>query len=133
MNGLTNARELFKELKTYLASPLLLSPFKPDEELSLYLAVSLMAVSLALTWEEDYVQLPMDYTGQVIRGAEERYPPMEKLAYALIMASRKLRPYFQAHTIVVQMDKPLRKTMNNPEAARRLVLWVIELSEFDVL
>ena len=66
-----------------------------------------MAVSSALIWEEDYVQLPIYYTSQALRGAEERYPPMEKLAYALIMASRKLRPYFQAHSIVVQMDKPL--------------------------
>ena len=58
---------------------------------------------------------------------------MEKLVYALITASRKLRPYFQAHSIVIQMDKPLRKTMKNSEAAGRLVLWVIELNEFDVL
>ena len=58
---------------------------------------------------------------------------MEKLVYALITASRKLRPYFQAHSIVIQMDKPLRKTMKNSEAVGRLVLWVIELNEFDVL
>ena len=57
---------------------------------------------------------------------------MEKLAFALITATRKLRPYFQAHIIVVQMNKPLQKTMNNPKAAKRLVLWVIELSEFDI-
>jgi len=43
---------------------------------------------------------------------------MEKLAVTLITAAHKLRPYFQAHTIVVQTNKPLRKTMNNPEAAR---------------
>lgn len=37
------------------------------------------------------------YTGRVFRGrgAEERYPPMEKLAFALIIAAYKLRPYFQ--------------------------------------
>ena len=57
---------------------------------------------------------------------------MEKLAFALITVAWKLRPYFQVYTIVVQVDKPLRKTMNNPEAARQLVLWAIELGEFDV-
>ena len=41
---------------------------------------------------------------------------MEKLAFALITIARKLRLYFQAHTIVVQIDKPLWKVMNNPEA-----------------
>ena len=57
---------------------------------------------------------------------------MEKLAFTLITATRKLKPYFQTHTIVVQTDKPLQKAMNNPEAAGQLVLWVIELDEFDV-
>ena len=49
------------------------------------------------------------------------------------MAAQKLRPYFQAHTIVVQMDKPLQRAMNNSEAGRRLVLWAIEFGEFDIL
>jgi hypothetical protein len=40
-------------------------------------------------------------------GVEERYPPMEKLAFALIIATRKLRPYFQAHNIVVHTNHPL--------------------------
>jgi len=57
---------------------------------------------------------------------------MEKLAFALITVARKFRPYFQAHTIVVQTNKPLRKTMDNLEASRRLVLWAIELNEFNI-
>ena len=125
-------QKAFEDLKAYLVSPLLLSPSKPDEELSLYLAISPMAISSALIWEEDHVQLPVFYSSWALRGVEERYPPMEKLAFALIIATRKLRLYFQAHTIVVPMNKPLQKTMNNPKAAKRLVLWVIELSEFDI-
>ena len=93
----------------------LLSPSKPDEELSLYMIVSLMAVSSALIQEEDRVQFPVYYTSRALRGVEERYPPMEKLPFTLIIAARKLRPYFQAHTIVVHMDKPFRKMMNNPK------------------
>ena len=57
---------------------------------------------------------------------------MEKLAFALIIAARKLKLYFQAHTIVVLTDKPLRKTMSNPEYAGRMALWAVELSEFDI-
>ena len=48
-------RKAFKELNTYLASPLLLNPSKLGEELSLYLAVSLMTVSLAFIREEDSI------------------------------------------------------------------------------
>jgi hypothetical protein len=57
---------------------------------------------------------------------------MEKLAFALLIASRKLRPYFQAHSIIVLTDDPLRKAMNKPDVARRLVQWSIEMSKFDI-
>lgn len=57
---------------------------------------------------------------------------MEKLAFISITVAHKLRLYFQAHTIVVQMDKPLQKTMNNLEAAEPLALWAIELREFNI-
>ena len=57
---------------------------------------------------------------------------MEKLAFTLLIATRKLKPYFQAHTIVVLSDKPLRKAMSNPEAAGRMALWAVKLSEFNI-
>ena len=57
---------------------------------------------------------------------------MEKLAFALLTAAYKLKPYFQAHTVVVLTDKPLRRAMSSPEAAGWMALWAIELSEFDV-
>ena len=54
------------------------------------------------------------------------------MVFALITTAQKLKPYFQAHTIVVLMDQPLKRAMSSPEAARRMALWAIELSEFDV-
>ena len=57
---------------------------------------------------------------------------MEKLAFALVTAAQKLKPYFQAHTIIVLTDQPLKKAISSLEAARRMALWAIELSEFDV-
>ena len=57
---------------------------------------------------------------------------MEKLAFALVTAARKLKPYFQAYTVNVLTDKPLRRAISNPEAAGRLALWAIKLSEFDI-
>ena len=48
------------------------------------------------------------------------------------MAARKLEPYFQAHTIIVLTDQPLKGAMSSLEAARRMALWTIELSEFDI-
>ena len=57
---------------------------------------------------------------------------MEKLAFALIITARKLKPYFQVHTIVVLTDKPLRKAISNPEAVGRMALYAVKLSEFDI-
>jgi hypothetical protein len=57
---------------------------------------------------------------------------MEKLALALVIAARKLRPYFQSHKIIVLTNRPLLKAMNKPDAAGRLIQWAVELSEFDI-
>ena len=100
-------QQAFEELKAYLSSPPLLSPSQPGEELFLYLAVSPAAVSAALVREEERVQKPVYYVSQALRSVEERYPPMEKLAFALVTAAHKLKPYFQAHTVNVLSDKPL--------------------------
>ena len=54
------------------------------------------------------------------------------MAFALVIAAQKLKPYFQAHTIIVLRDQPLKRAMSNPEVAERMALWAIELSEFDV-
>ena len=122
----------FDNLMAYLSSPPLLSPSKPREQLYLYLAISHAAVSAALVREEYGLQRPVYFKSRALQGAEERYPQMEKLAFALIIAARKLKPYFQAHTIVVLTDKPLRKALSSPEAAGRMALWAVELSEFDI-
>ena len=87
-------QQAFKDLKAYLSYPPLLSPSKPGEELFLYLVVSLVAVSTALVREEERIQKPIYYTSWALQGAEERYPPIEKLAFALVTLACKLKPYF---------------------------------------
>ena len=57
---------------------------------------------------------------------------MEKLILALVTTSRKLRPYFQAHTVEVPTEYPMKQILHKPETSRRLIKWAIELSEFDI-
>ena len=57
---------------------------------------------------------------------------MEKLILALVTAARKLRPYFQAHTIEVPTEYPMKQVLHKPEVSGRLMKWAIELSEFDI-
>ena len=115
-------QQAFENLKLYLSASSLLSPSKLGEEIYLYLVVSQAAVSVVLIREEDRLQKPVYFISRGFRGAEERYPLMEKLAFALVTTAQKLKPYFQAHTIVVLTDEPLRRAMSSPEAAGRMAL-----------
>ena len=110
----------------------MLSPSQPGEELFLYLAVSSTAVSTALVREKEKVQNPVYYVSRALRGIEKRYPPMEKLTFALVTTTRKLKSYFQAHTVIVLTVKPLQRAISNPEATGQMALWAIELSEFNI-
>ena len=124
--------EAFTALKMYLSSPpILVSPVE-GELLTLYLAVSDFSTSAVLVRDKERVQHPIYYCSRALRGAEERYPRMEKFILALVTAARKLRPYFQAHTIEVPTEYPMKQVLHKPEVSGRLMKWVIELSEFDI-
>ena len=49
---MNECQKAFEDLKKYLSSPPLLSPYMPGEELYLYKAVSQVAVSAALVRDE---------------------------------------------------------------------------------
>ena len=111
--------------------PILVSPIE-GELLTLYLAVLDFTTSAILARDKDRVQHPVYYCSRALRGAEERYSRMEKLILALVTAARKLRPYFQAHTIEVPTEYPMKQVLHKPETSGRLMKWAIELSEFDI-
>jgi len=94
---ITRCEEAFQK---YLATPPILAKPIIGEPLYLYVAVSDNAVSGVLVREDRGEQKPIFYVSQKFTGAESRYPQMEKLALAVVMSARKLRPYFQSHSIV---------------------------------
>ena len=124
--------QALQELKNYMMSPPLLSKPEDGETLYLYLAISDHAISAALIRDEAGKQFPVYYVSRTLLSCETRYPPVEKLAYALVMASRKLRPYFQCHPIIVVTSHPLRNILQKPDLSGRLVKWAIELNQFDI-
>ena len=127
-----HCEKAFTALKTYMSSPpILVSPSK-GELLTLYLAVSYFSTSVVLVRDKDRVQQPVYYCRRALRRAEERYPKMEKLILALVTAARKLHPYFQAHTIEISTEYPMKQVLHKPETFGRLMKWAIELSEFNI-
>ncbi|KAL0440085.1 UNVERIFIED_CONTAM: hypothetical protein Slati_2491500 [Sesamum latifolium] len=85
-------QQAFEDLKAYLAKLHLLVKPIPGDTLYLYISSTSQAVSSVLVREEDGTQTPIYYVSKVLNGAESRHPPIEKMALALVITARKLRP-----------------------------------------
>ena len=96
-----------------------------SEDLMLYLCGVLVK-------DEVMAQTPIYYVSKALQDAETRYPEFEKLALALVVAVRKLRPYFQVHIILVPTSHAIRQVLQNLDVFGRLTKWAIELGEFDI-
>ena len=126
------AEEAFQRLKEHLGQLSRMVSPNPKEPLLLYLAVSDYAVSAVLVADRGRQQCPVYYVNHMLTGPETRYLPVEKFAYALLIASRKLRPYFESHPITVLTDQPLRSTLESYGASGRMVKWAIELAPYGI-
>ena len=124
--------EALNQLKRYLTSPSLFSKSKDGETLYTYLMVSETTVNAVLIPEEEGKQLLVYFMSRALLDVETRYTELEKLVLALVMAARKLRPYFQCHPIIVSTTFLLKTILHKPELSRRLAKWAVELSEFDI-
>jgi hypothetical protein len=92
--------------------------------LLLYLATSHQAVSAFLVQEKlaegGLVQSPVYFVSEVLTESKTHMSEMEKIAYVVVMASRKLGHYFEAHKIGVLIERSLLDIYNNPEAYARI-------------
>lgn len=60
----------------------------------LYISVCSSTLSGVLVREDRDEQKPIFYVSKTLDGAETRYPILEKLAFAIVISARKLRPYY---------------------------------------
>ena len=107
------------------------SPEK-DEVLFTYIAVASHAVSLVLIRVDNGVQKPVYYLRKSLHEAEIRYLPLEKAILAVVLGTRKLPHYFQAHTVVVLTQLPLKAILRSADYTGRIAKWGTILGAFDI-
>ena len=78
------------------------------------------------------VQKPIYYISKTLVDVEARYLPLEKLALALVHATRKLPHYFQAHTVYVLTEYPLQSLLKRSDFTGWIIKWGTRLGSFDI-
>ena len=122
----------FQQLKEYLARPPIMSSPEADEVLYAYIAFADHAVSLVLIREDNGTQRPVYYVSKSLQEAETRYLPLEKAILAVVQATKKLPHYFQAHTVVVLTQLPLKSVLRSANYTGRIAKWGTILGAFDI-
>ena len=67
-----------------------------------------------------------------VNEAEVRYLPLEKAILAVVHATRKLPHYFQAHTVVVLTQLPLKSVLRSADYTGRITKSGTILGAFDI-
>jgi ribonuclease HI len=125
------------QLKDFLSKPPVLTAPHKGEQLLLYLAATTHVVSTAIIVkrQEDGhaypVQRPVYFVSEVLSESKARYQPVQKLLYAVLITSRKLRHYFQEYSISAVTDYPLGDILRNQDATR-ISKWAVNLGALNI-
>lgn len=133
---MSDHQQAFVELKQCLVELTTLKPPPPKAPLILYVAAAPKAVSDVLVYQDpDEVgvkQWPVYYVSETLTRAHCNYIVVDKLLYGVLMASRKLRRYFDDHSICIPSKYPLRDNIARDKAPSRVLKWATEPGQYDI-
>lgn len=102
------------------------------DKLQLYVFVSVKTVATVLLVEKDKQHHPIYFVSHHLAKAEQRYELLERIAYTVLQATRKLRSYFDAHAVHVPTNQSLEKALRKLDTTSNLLKWAIKLSDFHI-
>ena len=105
---------------------------EPNEVLFTYIDVAPYAISLVLIRVDCGVQRPVYYMSKSLYEVEVRYLPLEKAILAVVLGTRKLPHYFQAHIVVILTQLPLKAILRSADYTERVAKWGTILGAFDI-
>jgi ribonuclease HI len=127
------AEEALGDLKALLTNAPILVPPAAGEALLINVAATTQVVSAAIVVErrEEGHALPVQrqvyFISEVLSETKIRYPQIQKLLYAVILARRKLRHYFESHPVTVVSSFPLGEIIQCQEASGRIAKWAMKI------
>jgi hypothetical protein len=68
----------------------------------------------------------------VLNESKARYPQVQKLIYAILITSLKLKHYFDGYRVVVKTNFPLGDIIRNKDANGHIVKWAMELCPYSI-
>ncbi|GAU39725.1 hypothetical protein TSUD_144910 [Trifolium subterraneum] len=132
LNSVVTPKKKKAEAKLPGVNSIMLTRAVEGEKFYLYLAVASEAISAVLIRETEQGQKPVYFVSRALQEPELRYLQIEKIALAVIMAARKLRYYFLAHSIIIRTDQPVKQLLARPDMVGRMLKWSLELAKFDI-
>ena len=103
-----------------------------DEVMFAYIAMAPYAISLVLIRVDCSVQWLVYYVSKSLHEAEVHYLPLEIAILTVVLGTRKLPHYFQAHTVVILTQLPLKAVLRSTDYTGRVAKWNIILGAFDI-
>lgn len=82
--------------------------------------------------EEADIQFSIYYVSNTLKNVELRYSRVEKVGCTLLLSVRRLKPYFQAHSLHVMIDLPLEKYLSKLHKFGRILNSGVELGKFSL-
>ena len=128
-------REAFIQVKELLCKePIMLFHPDPERRFRVITDASKVGLGATLVQEIDGSERVVFYASRVLVGAEKNYSTIERELLAVKWAVKKFRCYLYANEFDVFTDhKPLCHTKTAKNLSERMMKWILELEEYQIM